>query len=560
MASSFYNKITRKVSRGSGADSIAESIGGQAQKVGDSLVDQQASQDYQTSQAGNQLGSQLTSAIGQALQAYGQAKKDFTTNSITDTKKAQLNKLRSTIESETDPEKQKELIDAAIEDKSYINDAIKKYSDAGHGGNELKNIIDGVQGERQRYIRGAMKTNIENMAKLDKERWAFKKNSVVNDITRSYRTPAADTDSGKSFLKDIKISSKGPLDELMKTKDFARDSLKSNLDEALNEKYTDHEFVKKELAKPGARAVLTPKEYTAYINKANKLKAEDRSPVKSAVKHLGKVSKDAEGIKLMFDSVETDTNLPPSIRSIFSSEKSGFTSFLNGGNANYFTDRKLRLGEEIKKMRLGSKDSEILYSKMSEVQDGLQAMAKTESNKARLLFGGGQTKGIFKDDIDSINRAIVTTFDTSTLPGPELSGIKAETALAAASVQTIYGEDQNNQRAVRALYDKSDRLQPLLKVFKDKEIKSIMTGYNKLFKDRLEFNDMTRSFDNSQIIGTELEADPEQIRFESTLLGYIDARSDYGPKWDELLPYEKRVKIEKASRKRVRQHIKRGKK
>ena len=77
MAESFYNKITQKVGRGSGADRLSESIGDAAQKAGDSLKNSRQSKDYQTSQAGSELGQSLTKAAGEAAHAYGQARKSL---------------------------------------------------------------------------------------------------------------------------------------------------------------------------------------------------------------------------------------------------------------------------------------------------------------------------------------------------------------------------------------------------------------------------------------------------------------------------------------------------
>ena len=60
-----------------------------AQKVGDSLKEQKAVQDYQKSQAGSELGQSITRAAGEAAHAYGQARKDFQTSSLTNLKMAE---------------------------------------------------------------------------------------------------------------------------------------------------------------------------------------------------------------------------------------------------------------------------------------------------------------------------------------------------------------------------------------------------------------------------------------------------------------------------------------
>ena len=103
MATNFYNRITQKVGRGAGADRLSESIGGAAQKAGDSLKEQQAVQDYQKSKAGSELGISLTKAAGEAAQAYGQATKDFDTNSIINLKMAEVNETKAKISAETTP-------------------------------------------------------------------------------------------------------------------------------------------------------------------------------------------------------------------------------------------------------------------------------------------------------------------------------------------------------------------------------------------------------------------------------------------------------------------------
>ena len=67
MAESFYNKITQKVGRGSWCrPHYLNLLEAQHRRLGDSLKEDQAVQDYQKSQAGSELGQSLTKAAGDA--------------------------------------------------------------------------------------------------------------------------------------------------------------------------------------------------------------------------------------------------------------------------------------------------------------------------------------------------------------------------------------------------------------------------------------------------------------------------------------------------------------
>ena len=93
-----------------------------------------------------------------------------------------------------------------MNDKSFLSEAQQEYSDAGHGGTELDAMLDGLQKERQRMLRGVLKSNVESMAKVEKETWNGKLNLVTNDVSRSYLTPPGDTDAVKSLMKGIDIT------------------------------------------------------------------------------------------------------------------------------------------------------------------------------------------------------------------------------------------------------------------------------------------------------------------------------------------------------------------
>ena len=217
---------------------------------------------------------------------------------------------------------------------------------------------------------------------------------------------------------------------------------------------------------------------------------------------------------------------------------------------------KKRILDSLKKdPSIKSADSEAVYKKFTEMQSTIKDMVKNNPNKFRSLLGTGNVKGLDGDKITQVNDRIEEVFKTNELGGSPIEGMDANVAYAAASVQTTYGVEQNNQRYMRALHSK-DGNKDIKSNFNMKEGKSTMTRFNKLFsKDRTAFNDMTRSFLSANLIGAVPGTDVEQVRFEAVLGGTIDAREEFGAEFDKVPLFERLELIEKKVKGRIRKHI-----
>ena len=118
-------------------------------------------------------------------------------------------------------------------------------------------------------VRDTSKTNMERMSKVQQEMFTKQLNLVVNDVSRSYKTPTGDSEGvGKLFSQSEARHGKGSVEDIIEKKTIMIDSTKGRVESSLNNH--DPKWALEYLKSKGPRQFLTQKEYSAYEKRALK--------------------------------------------------------------------------------------------------------------------------------------------------------------------------------------------------------------------------------------------------------------------------------------------------
>ena len=542
MADNFYNRITRKIGRGAGADRISESIGGAAQKAGDSLQEQQAVQDYQKGMAGSELGQSLTKAAGEAALAYGQARKDFKTNALTSLKLAEVNELKAKIDAETNPEKQAKLIEEAkIKSVEFSSKLRQELGDLGYGGADLEQRAGVLNGEFNKMVRDTSKANMEAMSKVQQEMFKQQVNLAVNDAGKNYLTPLGDSDGiRKAMAAATARCGQGSLCEITAHKNIMSDGIKKRLNVGINTA-ENPKWALQYLNSKGPKQFLTESEHSAFMKKAKKATEEGKSPVKRTVKLISKIDpNDMSQVKIMKEKINSDSSFDADTREVFNGFFGAMEKGLNGRPPKFLQNGDLLLNQLLKdKKQLGVEDTAIIYKAISGLYKGVGDQWSSNPNDVREMMGV-PVKGLKSTQLETLDKSIDKSFESGNPPTNQIQGLENKTAFAAASAQTPFGEKGTRYRIMRLALDSGNkRLDSFRKSYSKGEMISHNQSFKKIIKDKFVFNSMTEGHSDEAIIKDLPNSDVEQLKFEAVFLGLVDAKEYYGDKWGALEPWIK---------------------
>ena len=538
MAESFYNKITQKVGRGSGADRLSESIGDSAQKAGDSLKEQQAVQDYQTSQAGSELGQSLTKAAGEAAHAYGQARKDFQTNSLTNLKMAKVNELKAQIEAERNPAAQAKLIEKAKDKiQEFAGGLREEYSKLGYGGLDLEKRVQALGGEYQKMVRDTSKDNMQQMAKVQQEMFNSQLNLVTNDVARSFRTPLGDSEGVRKLFAQSEIDhGKGSIKDIITKKTIMTDAVKARTESSLSNhtpKWT-LEYLKSE----GPRTFLTQKEYSAYEKRALKRVADGDNHSKFIFGQVNFSKQSPTNHRVLRDKFSSDPNVKDSVSGAMVGAMYGaFEEAAKNGTIPKNLDL-LREKVVAQFPGLGVNETSLNLNKGEELETALMGIYGDDEGGFQEIFGQ-RTIGLNKKEVNDGLKTISKAFENNKMP-PELrAGIDNKRISRVLVIQAKNQKDKLTARTFRHLTESPNGL--IGEALRKGTLNSHIQDSGKIFKDDIHYNGMVDRFNDDSIRGVNHLADPRQIKRMATLKAQIFTAQEDPEAWREAKPSEKYI-------------------
>ena len=547
MASSFYDKVTSKVSGGSGASGIAESIDANAESVGDALKEQQAAQDYTKSQAKSELGQQLTSAAGDALKVYGEAVKEFKTTNLANVQAKKLNDLKAEISAETNPARKSKLIKAAMEDGGFMQSTRAEFSKLGYGGSDLEERVGAIQSSRQGMLREQMKSNVEEMSKVEQEIHKQQVNLITNSVSRDYRAPLIDSKEFKDFEKLIDAKyGKDTIKSVSAKRDLYRSVMRAKLEKAF--KYKDADHMEKVLKSGAARQFLEQGDYSKYEKMAEKLRGSGETPVTNDVKGLSNLKMDdAASMELVIQKISSDTNISPQVRGTVSTVVDKMKEGLAGDREQFLRNGDIFIKDLIKEQpKLNAKESSVLYDFLhGKIYKGLKENYRVNPDDTRQILGK-EKKGFTTTQMEDFTATAEDTFETKgQLPVNQNNHkMTNQTTYKAAAAGTVYGENHNKYRTMNALLRDVMVDNPIKQMFKTGNLGSHVKEFNGLYKDKSEYTQITEGISDKRLTGKNKNADPDQMRYEAALGALINMRHKHGVEWDSYKYWEKQEYVQ----------------